>query len=126
MKKPVIAIVLTTIWISISEFTRNEFLFKSIWVEHYKQMGLEFPSEPLNGAVWGIWAFIYALSGWVMCRKFGLWQAAALFWVQGFVLMWLVIGNLKVLPWGILPLAIPLSMLEALVAVWILKRIATE
>jgi len=126
MKKPVIAIVLTTIWISISEFTRNEFLLKSIWVEHYKQMGLEFPSEPLNGAVWGIWAFIYTLSGWAISRKFDYWQAVALFWVQGFVLMWLVIGNLKVLPWGILPLAIPLSMLEALVAVWILKRLATE
>jgi hypothetical protein len=95
-------------------------------VEHYKKMGLEFPSEPINGAVWGIGALMYSLSGWAISRKFDLWQAAALFWVQGFVLMWLVIGNLKVLPWGILPFAIPLSMLEAFVAVWILKRLATE
>jgi hypothetical protein len=38
--------------------------------------------------------------------------------------MWLVIGNLGVLPWGILPMAVPLSMLEAYVASFIVFRLS--
>jgi hypothetical protein len=37
--------------------------------------------------------------------------------------MWVVIGNLNVLPTGILLYAIPLSLLEAFVAAWIIKRL---
>jgi len=38
--------------------------------------------------------------------------------------MWLVIGNLGVLPWGILPVAIPLSLLEAFLAAFIIKKLS--
>jgi hypothetical protein len=37
--------------------------------------------------------------------------------------MWVVIANLGVLPYGIMPLAIPLSLLEAYVAALIVKKI---
>jgi hypothetical protein len=59
MKNKIVAILLSTVWISISEFVRNEFLLKSFWREHYEKMGLEFPSEPINGAIWGIWVFYH-------------------------------------------------------------------
>jgi hypothetical protein len=42
----------------------------------------------------------------------------------GFVLMWMVIGNLGVLPAAILPVAVPLSMLEAFGAAWIIKKLS--
>ena len=38
-------------------------------------------------------------------------------------MMWLVIGNMGVLPYGLLVYAIPLSMLETLVAAFIVKRL---
>ncbi len=44
-------------------------------------------------------------------------------WIRGFVMIWLVIGNLDVLPMGILPFAIPLSILEAFVASWIIHKL---
>jgi len=41
---------------------------------------------------------------------------------MGFVLMWLVIGNINVLPYGILIFAVPLSVLEAFIATLIIKK----
>lgn len=122
MKKNLLAVILSTIWISISEFVRNEFLIKSYWTEHYEGLGLVFPSEPINGAIWGIWSLCYAITIFFVAKKFNLWQTTWLSWFFGFVLMWLVIGNMGVLPFGILPFAIPLSFLEAFIASLIIKK----
>ncbi|NVO19806.1 MAG: hypothetical protein HXX13_08900 [Bacteroidetes bacterium] len=116
-------ILLATIWISISEFARNQLLFKSYWVNHYQGMGLTFPEAPINGAVWGIWSMMFAISIYIISRKFSLLQTTFLSWFVGFVLMWLVLGNMGVLPYGLLIYAVPLSMLEAFFASLILKKL---
>jgi hypothetical protein len=121
-KKTVLPILLTTIWISISEFVRNELLLKSFWVEHYKELGLVFPSEPINGAVWGLWSLLFAISIFIISKKFSLIETSLFSWLVGFVLMWVVIGNLNVLPYGILFYAIPLSLLETFIAALIIKK----
>ena len=59
MKKTILPALLATVWISISEFVRNELLLKSFWVEHYKKLGLVFPSAPINGIVFGLWSFLF-------------------------------------------------------------------
>jgi hypothetical protein len=123
MKKSFLAIFLATIWISISEFFRNEFLLKEYWVSHYDSMGLVFPSEPVNGAVWGIWSLLFAISIFIISRKFNLTQTTFLSWFVGFVLMWFVVGNMGVLPLDILYFAIPLSLLEAFLAAFIIQKI---
>ncbi len=120
--KKVIAVVAATAWISVSEFVRNEFLIKSLWVSHYEKMGLTFPAEPINGALWGVWSLLFAIAIFVIATKFNLLQMTLLAWLVGFVLMWVVIGNLGVLPFGTLVYAIPLSFLEAFIASWIIKR----
>ena len=124
MKKNILPIFLATIWISLSEFVRNEFLLKSYWTEHYSSMGLTFPSEPLNGAVWGIWSLCFAIAIFIVSKKFTFIQTSVLMWFVGFVFMWLVVGNLGVLPFGILVYAIPLSMIEVVVAVIIIKKLS--
>ena len=121
--KKALPVLLATIWISISEFVRNEFLFKSFWVDHYKGLGLTFPSAPVNGAVWGVWSLVFAVAVYIISKRFSLFETAALSWVVAFVMMWLVIGNMGVLPYGLLVYAIPLSMLETLVAAFIVKRL---
>jgi hypothetical protein len=124
LKKTVLPTLFTTAWISISEFARNEFLVKSFWIEHYQKLGLIFPSEPINGAVWGIWSLLFAISIFIIAKKFSLLQTTLLSWLVGFVLMWVVTGNLNVLPYGILLYSIPLSLLEAFVASYIIKKIS--
>ena len=124
IKRTILPVLLATIWISISEFARNQLLFKSYWVEHYQAMGITFPSEPVNGAMWGVWSLLFAIAIYIMAKKFTVWQTTLFSWFVGFVLMWVVIGNLGVLPYRLLIFAVPLSLLEAFVASFIIKKMS--
>lgn len=124
IKKTILPILAATIWISISEFARNEFLLKSYWTDHYESLGLVFPAEPLNGAIWGVWSLCFALGIFFISQKFSLIQTTFLSWFVGFVLMWLVTANMLVLPYEILPFAIPLSILESFVATLIIMKLS--
>ena len=123
MKKTILPILLATVWISLSEFFRNTFLVHSNWVEHYQNLGLIFPEQPINGAVWGLWSLCFAIAIFIIAKKFTLLQTTLLAWFVGFVFMWLVIGNMGVLPFSILLIAIPLSLLEAFLASFIVKKL---
>lgn len=123
IKKPILPILIATAWISISEFVRNEFLLKPYWTSHYENMGLNFPSDPANGVIWGIWSLCFAISIYIFSVKFTLIQTTFISWFVGFVFMWLVLGNMNVLPFEILPFAIPLSVLEAFLASLIVKKL---
>lgn len=122
LKKTILPIFLATVWISFSEFIRNEFLLKSYWSNHYQNMGLTFPSELVNGAIWGLWSLCFAIAIFIISKKFSFWQTIFLSWFTGFVLMWLVVGNMGVLPFNLLYFAIPLSFLEVLVATFIIQK----
>ena len=123
LKKTILPILLAAIWISVSEFLRNELLGKSYWTEHYKNLGLVFPSEPINGALWGLWSLLFAIAIFIISKKFSLLQTTLLSWFVGFVLMWVVIGNLGVLPNGLLYIAVPLSLFEAFLAAFIIVKL---
>ena len=116
--------MVATVWIGISEFVRNEFLLKSYWTGHYQEMGLVFPSEPVNGAVWGLWSLLFASVIFILSKKFTLLSTTLLSWFVGFVLMWVVIGNLGVLPAGLLYAAVPLSLIETLLAAVIIVKLS--
>jgi hypothetical protein len=123
-KRTLLPVILATVWISISEFARNQFILKAYWTEHYKALGLAFPSEPVNGAMWGVWSLLFAIAIRLISRKFNLIQATLISWFFAFVMMWVVTWNLGVLPIGILSLAVPLSLLEAFVATIIVKKLS--
>ena len=119
-----VAIISTGVWVNASEFFRNEILLKRYWVAHFELQGLTFPSRPVNGVMWMAWGFLYAIAIFSISRKFSLMQTTLLGWLTGFVLMWIVIWNLNVLPVVILPYAVPLSLIEAFVASYICKKTA--
>jgi hypothetical protein len=126
LKTTFLSILLATIWISISEFARNTFLLHDYWIDHYQNLGMTFPEEPINGAVWGIWSLCFAIGIYILSQKFSLIETTFLSWFVGFVLMWLVVGNMGVLPFGILPLNIPLSLLEAFLATLIIRKLSAR
>lgn len=126
LKGVIFPILAATIWISISEFARNEFLVKSLWTDHYKKLGIVFPSEPINGAVWGLWSLLFGSAIFIISRKFSLIETTFLSWLVGFVLMWVVIGNMGVLPHGLLYVAVPLSLLETFIASYLIKKLSTD
>lgn len=121
--RALLALLAATAWISINEFVRNQLVLAEHWTAHYAALGIAFPAEPINGAVWGLWALCFAVVILILAKRFSLFETTALAWSIGFVLMWLVIGNLGVLPFSILPVAVPWSMVETIGAVWIIKRI---
>jgi hypothetical protein len=123
MGKPVLAIALSGIWVNAFEFVRNQFLLQARWEGHYQGIGLVFPAAPVNGAMWVAWGFVFAGAVFALTRRFGLWPATLLGWVMGFVMMWVVIWNLSVLPLSILPLAIPMSFIEVFGAAFICRRL---
>lgn len=126
IKKTILPILMATIWISISEFVRNTFLLHHYWTEHFQNLGLTFPEQPINGAFWGIWSLCFAIAIYIFSKKYTLFQTTLLSWFVGFVFMWLVVGNLGVLPFGILPIAIPLSLLEAFLATFIIFKLSDQ
>lgn len=124
LKNAILPIIVATTWIGVAEFFRNQILFKSYWTEHYHNIGLLFPEKTINGAVWGIWSLGFAVFIYFLARRMSLIETFLTGWFAGFVLMWLVIGNLGVLPTKILWFAVPLSLLEAFVASWIIKKLS--
>jgi hypothetical protein len=122
----VYAVILTGIWVNASEFFRNEFFLKKDWIDYYKSLGMTFPSKPLNGMVWMAWGFLFAAAIYLISRKFNLLQTTLISWLLGFVLMWLVIWNLNVLPTAILIYAVPLSLLEVFIGSYICKKISPD
>lgn len=115
-------VLLATIWISLSEFVRNQYILSSLWTKHYKELGLTFPSGPVTGAGWGVWSLMFAISIFVIAKKFTLWETSFLSWFTGIAMMWLVLGNLAVLPHMLMLYALPLSILESFIAALIVKK----
>lgn len=122
--RSIMAVMLTGLWVNASEFLRNEVLLKTYWVNHYQALGLTFPSEPRNGALWATWGFLFAGAIYLLSRKFSLLQTTLLSWFVGFVLMWVVTWNLNVLPTAILMYAVPLSLLETCIGTYIACRLS--
>lgn len=118
------AIVAAGLWINFSEFLRNEILLGTEWKGHFMGLGLVFPSTPMAGMIWGIWGFIFAAIVFAISRRHTLIETTIICWVAGFLLMWLVSWNLLVLPLTVLPYAVPLSLLETLIAAAICVRVS--
>ncbi|MFC1844799.1 hypothetical protein ACFLZ5_08425 [Thermodesulfobacteriota bacterium] len=126
MKKYLLAVLGSGVWINVSEFIRNELVIKKLWINGFNEMGLTFPSTPINGAVWGLWAFIFAsILAWLTTR-FSTLSSALIAWITGFVLLWLAMINMGVLPSGIIYWAVPWSFIEVYIAAQICSKIITE
>jgi hypothetical protein len=87
---------------------------------------MAFPTAPLNAIVWVIWGFVFAATIYAISRKFALIETTLLCWVMAFLMMWLVMWNLNVLPLSILVYAIPLSLLESFVGSYICEKVSPK
>jgi hypothetical protein len=123
MKKSVLAGLASGAWISASEFVRNELAFKSSWIEKFNFNGMTFPSDPMNNALWGLWSLMLAGTIVFLLKRMRFIEAVLVAWFMAFAMMWIVIGNLNVLPFSLLPFAIPWSLVEVTIAAWLAKKV---
>lgn len=122
MKKRFLPVAAAGLWITLSEFVRNEFLFRQYWVDHFASLGLTFATLPVNGMLWMIWSVMLAFLIFRLLDRFSFGETLLLSWVAAFAMMWITVFNLQVLPVGLLLAAIPLSLLEVTLAALIIKR----
>lgn len=122
MRTRLLSLALAGLWITLSEFLRNEILFKGQWVARYAALGLTFETRPLNGILWTVWSFALAFVLDQLMGRFSFKSAVALTWLAAFVLMWITLFNLQVLPPRLLLAAVPLSLLEVVVAGLVLAK----
>ena len=118
-----LAVAASGIWMNISEFVRNELVLKHYWVDGFKEIGLTFPSAPVNDAVWVLWVFIFVTCLTWLITQLDVLKSAIIAWMIGFVLLWIAMRNMGILPKGILYWAIPWSFIEVYVAAFISRRI---
>ncbi|RAP32446.1 hypothetical protein DID75_04955 [Candidatus Marinamargulisbacteria bacterium SCGC AG-410-N11] len=116
MKQTFLAILLTGVWMNLSEFIRNELLFKSYWVDFYTTIGLPWPSAPINGAVWCLWSFLFSVGLIELIKYFSILKSSLISWGLAYALMWIVLLNLGVMPKQLLIWAIPWSFIQVLIA----------
>ena len=122
MKKNILGFITSGIWISLSEFVRNELVLKTYWLGKYKSLGLVFPADSINNALWGLWSFMLAGVIVFLFRKLRFFETIVISWIMAFCMMWVVIGNLNVLPVKLLLFAVPWSFLEVTIAALLCKR----
>ena len=122
MKRYLFAILAAGVWMNVSEFIRNELLIKHLWVNGFKEIGLSFPSNPINGAIWGVWAFIFvSILAW-LTTKFDALKSTVISWVMGFVLLWIAMWNMGVMPGELLFWAVPWSLIEVYISGSLIKN----
>lgn len=119
--KPLLAVMGATVWIALSEFSRNQIILISEWRNHFNSMDLTFPEHPINGVFWFIWSLGLAIAIYILSRKFNNAETVSIAWLTAFGLMWIALGNLKVLPVPILVIAVPLSIIEVYIATCIVR-----
>jgi hypothetical protein len=126
IKKTFVPILLVGIWINVSETVRWLLIIESYWAEYYKSLDLVFPADPINSIVWMLWGFILASIIFILSKKFKPLQTAFISWLAVFVILWIVLWNIDMLPINILWYNIPLSFIEIYIGVLICNKVSQK
>ena len=115
LKKAIWKILLVSIWINIFETLRWMLFAKPEIDMHFKAANLVLPNEPINNLLWLIWGIIIAVMIFIVSKKFKVLQTTFIVWITVYVMHWIALWNMAVLPINILWLAVPLTFINVLV-----------
>ena len=119
--KTIWQIFLVSIWINIFETLRWMLFAKPEIDMHFKAANLVLPNEPINNLLWLIWGIIIAVMIFIVSKKFKVLQTTFIVWITVYVMHWIALWNMAVLPINILWLAVPLTFINVLVGALISK-----
>lgn len=88
---------------------------------HFKAANLVLPNEPINNLLWLIWGIIIAVMIFIVSKKFKVLQTTFIVWITVYIMHWIALWNMAVLPINILWLAVPLTFINVLVGALISK-----
>jgi hypothetical protein len=122
LKKAVLPILLTGIWINISITIVWLLALESYWVAKFQSLNLIFPTGLINNIIWMIWGFMLATIIFILSKKFSQIQTTLIAWFAAFVIMWVIVWNIGVLPTGMLWFNIPFTLFVTLIGAFICKK----
>jgi hypothetical protein len=112
--KAIWQIFLVSIWINIFETLRWMLFAKPEIDMHFKAANIVLPNEPINNLLWLIWGIIIAVMIFIVSKKFKVLQTTFIVWITVYVMNWIALWNMAVLPINILWLAVPLTFINVL------------
>jgi len=121
LKKAIWQILLVSIWINIFETLRWMLFAKPEIDMHFKAANLVLPNEPINNLLCLIWGIIIAVMIFIVSKKFKVLQTTFIVWITVYVMHWIALWNMAVLPINILWLAVPLTFINVLIGALISK-----
>ena len=120
-QKAIWQILIVSIWINIFETLRWILFAKPEIDMHFKAANLVLPNEPINNLLWLIWGIIIAVMIFIVSKKFKVLQTTFIVWITVYVMHWIALWNMAVLPINILWLAVPLTFINVLAGALISK-----
>lgn len=120
-KKSIWQILIVSLWINIFETLRWLLFAKPDIDMHFRTANLVLPNEPLNNILWLIWGIMLAVMIFIISKKYKVLQTTFIVWITVYVLHWIALWNMAVLPINILWLAVPLTFINVLIGVLICK-----
>ncbi len=122
LKKTILPILLTGIWVNVSITVGWMLILESYWIEKYQSMNLVFPTGLTNNIVWMIWGFMLATIIFILSKKFSPLQTTLISWFAAFAMMWVIVWNIGVLPTGMLLFNIPNTLFVTYIGTLICKK----
>jgi len=101
-------------------------ILEGYWIEKYQSMNLVFPTGLINNITWMIWGFLLATTIFILSKKFNLLQTTFLAWFVAFIMMWVIVWNVGVLPTGMLLFNIPNSLFVTFIGTLICKKLTDQ
>jgi hypothetical protein len=121
-KKAFWQVLLVSLWVNIFETLRWMLFAKPDIDIHFKAANLVLPNEPVNNILWLIWGIIIAVMIFIISKKFKVLQTTFIVWIIVYVMHWIALWNMAVLPINVLWLAVPLNFINVLVGALICNR----
>lgn len=119
--KTIWQILVISIWINFFETLRWMLFAKPSIDLHFKAANLILPNEPINNIFWLVWGIIIAVMIFIISKKFNVLETTFIVWITVYVMHWIALWNMAVLPINILWLAVPLTFINVLVGALITK-----
>lgn len=126
LRKAIWQILLVSLWINIFETVRWILFAKPDIDMHLKASNLVLPNNPINNILWLIWGIIIAVMIFIISKKFKVLQTTFIVWITVYVMHWIALWNMAVLPINILWLAVPLTFINVLVGALICSRFKSK
>ena len=127
-----LAVVVNAIWINLSEVFRYFAFVMPMMRTALPGVENAAPMDLGVFMIWGVWdtILVFGITGfsWLFLDRFGFGTrnaiaAGTLFWLSVFVILWLGLFNMNLATPKIVAVALPLALVEMLVAAVIVDRI---